>query len=771
MFDEDEEEAHLVENAKLPIIPLDSNDSVYNPSCCEDCEIRHSILNNFINTSAIEFSEFVSSINDRDTRDQFDFKPSEDENLMEDEEPEVDVANADDDDEQYDEFDPDPDMFRLKLAEDKFSRLKLNSPFKPKKTHHKVFNRSIAKTFNEKRLQRNNSFRAAIGEMGTSLKMPSIVPHVSTIETTQKSPRIINNDQKSVKELLKKFDEPKQKSSLIDVSHSHDSSYLVKSCSMNSISNTANMTLTEDDESSKLTRMEAIRKRKLADAFNSLNRQHRLNTYNSLSNFGMTPSLPRNYSFDNQKIEHSFTNSTLPRLSMSSLKSYNDLCNVIMKSNTASLNNLTDDNLIEIKNRTNGSKYKSRLSNLSVNTLNSIILTTMNSNQTLKESYEKKKAFAKKLNLASEIESETLCFMISAFRMCALMLPPSNKRKLHLLLRFLYKLRCDHNSAKYLLSEHDAAGSPNYEDLNFIDSSIINSSNDFLNMSKPNDYSSFCLSSTTNQQQQRINSSLLQNSFSANKPKLDLKELDTKTKAVEKFIIKSFFKSIVCAQTSSSADEEEEHYLLGMKLIQILINHYPEVMRIPDELVKNVSISLTTIRQTKSMLHPNTKISLQQYDKQTAEISKQHLAELLNNILTDMSIKDEDKLQRLRKFKETHPHIYEEKYSTIKKALNILGLNNSAAFLVPSIDKPSKNYFLDDISNRRESTYIKKRTHMAKLTESAKKKSSSSSSSSSQSFQMNQTIMSFIQPSSSSSSSSIGLPKFFLNKLKKENNL
>lgn len=183
--------------------------------------------------------------------------------------------------------------------------------------------------------------------------------------------------------------------------------------------------------------------------------------------------------------------------------------------------------------------------------------------------------------------------------------------------------------------------------------------------------------------------------------------------------------------------------------------------------------SIKASKSTASITSINTKISLQQYDKQTAEISKQHLADLLNNILTDMSIKDEDKLQRLKKFKDMHPNVYEEKYSTIKKALNILGLNNSASFLVPNIDKTSKNYFLDDVSNRRDSTYLKKRSHMAKLTDSAKKKTAS--------FQMNQTIMPMMQTSVSSSTqsstssltknsnSSIGLSKFLLSKLKKEN--
>ena len=46
--------------------------------------------------------------------------------------------------------------------------------------------------------------------------------------------------------------------------------------------------------------MDALKKRKLADAFHSLNRSqiNKLNTFNSLNGFGMTPSLIFNMSLE-----------------------------------------------------------------------------------------------------------------------------------------------------------------------------------------------------------------------------------------------------------------------------------------------------------------------------------------------------------------------------------------------------------------------------------------------------------------------------------------
>ncbi len=804
LLNQEVEEAHLLENAKLPVLPINSEESIYNPGCCEDCSLRHNILNNFINTSAIEFNEFVSSINDLGIRDQIELlKLADDYNEVF---VESEKSIREESDEHYDEFDISGNLssYKLKQVEEKFSRLKLASPFKSKKPH-KPLNRSLTKTLADRKLHRNNSFRAAIGEIGSFLKTSTIPAAPSASQAADSIATIIEkavdceeNDQKSVKELLKKFDQSKKfntlngtrskrssgdyqdfkKPNVIDhfQSFNESSAQITKSSSVNSIQ--TNSTLVSEIEDEK--NVAYIKKRKLADTLTK-SQISKLNTFSSLNSFGMTPSLPRNYSFDHQKQELN----NISRLSMSSLKSYNDLCNIIIKSgneNTASLNNLTDDNLIEIKNKA-GPRYKNRLSNLSINTLNSLIFSTMNQETIETEKKQNKKLLTTKLRLTSEIESETLCFMISAFRLCVLMLPPANKRKLHLLLRFLYKLRCDQNSARYLLDDRktrtistDVTSVEEYDDLHFIDSSVLqNCSNEQPSFSKKIEYNSYSMS---------LSSSEVHSKHQVTKLKVDIKELEKKSKAVEKFIIKSFFKSIISMSKRTDlldADEtEEEEEALGMKLIQILINHYPEVMRVPDELVQNVNINLTSIKASKSttsIVSNNSKISLQQYDKQTAEISKQHLADLLNNILTDMSIRDEDKLQRLKKFKDMHPNIYEEKYSTIKKALNILGLNNSASFLVPNIDKTSKNYFLDDISNRRDSAYFKKRSHMAKLTDSAKKKSSASSTS----FQMNQTIMPMIQTTSASSaqsststlsknsSSSIGLSKFLLSKLKKEN--
>ena len=52
-------------------------------------------------------------------------------------------------------------------------------------------------------------------------------------------------------------------------------------------------------------------------------------------------------------------------------------------------------------------------------------------------------------------------------------------------------------------------------------------------------------------------------------------------------------------------------------------------------------------------------MSLQQYEKKKLDVSKQQMTELFNKILTDMQMKDEEKLSNLQKFKETHLDVSE----------------------------------------------------------------------------------------------------------------
>ena len=131
---------------------------------------------------------------------------------------------------------------------------------------------------------------------------------------------------------------------------------------------------------------------------------------------------------------------------------------------------------------------------------------------------------------------------------------------------------------------------------------------------------------------------------------------------------------------------------------------------------------------------------------------------MLNNILTDVNLTEQEKLLHLKKFKEAYPHIYEEKYSTIKKALNILGLNETIA----NLNLNSTNKLNDCGASDKQLSNNK-----LFLSETTKKPASSFN----KSILNNTTIFvnsQFGKNSMASMLQATNLPKFFLNRKRKQ---
>ncbi len=134
------------------------------------------------------------------------------------------------------------------------------------------------------------------------------------------------------------------------------------------------------------------------------------------------------------------------------------------------------------------------------------------------------------------------------------------------------------------------------EDVHYIDESIINFSKSDINIGM-------------NKRKSKLPSST----------QSSLKHLNDTSKAIEKIIIESFFKSIIPLRISLnisvkkqiSAEAAENHFSLNlspieeeqlaMKLVQILINNYPEIMRIPDDLITNVNYKFTSSKSSGSL--------------------------------------------------------------------------------------------------------------------------------------------------------------------------
>lgn len=138
------------------------------------------------------------------------------------------------------------------------------------------------------------------------------------------------------------------------------------------------------------------------------------------------------------------------------------------------------------------------------------------------------------------MESSQVYSMIGAFRLLTLILPPKNRRKLHFLLRFLYKLKnADHTARN--------------------------------------------LSSVKQQQQQQTNKQSV----------LSIQQ------QVELFILSSFVSSIVAIEQKSSSNSnsnlsDDYQQKLALKLAQLFVDNYSEIMGIPQDFVLSVRQRLTS---------------------------------------------------------------------------------------------------------------------------------------------------------------------------------
>lgn len=152
------------------------------------------------------------------------------------------------------------------------------------------------------------------------------------------------------------------------------------------------------------------------------------------------------------------------------------------------------------------------------------------------------------MSLSAHIDSDQFFYIISAFRLLTLILPSKNRRKLHFLLRFLFKLKSMPNSAGNLLSETKSSAGK---------------------------------SSNGNSERLRTGTS---------------KSSSNNSEPFELFLLKSFLGSIIAVHDEDDEDTSELKTKLGLKLAQIFVNNYSEIMAIPQDLMASVKQRLSLAR-------------------------------------------------------------------------------------------------------------------------------------------------------------------------------
>lgn len=320
----DEEELKLLENAKLPLIhgsqagnghsvamETRTNEQkqqliqdiflasvVELEECCEDCVHKYNAINQFINKNAIEFNEFVSSLNcldaakSIDTSDSSMIDPYEFNRHLKQRMLAECVENCSDHQlchsnaiyGQHQETDIDM-AIKMKESQERFANLKLKfSPIKNRSDTTTASptrsSKTLSKSVSEKRLLRNNSFRTAIGEID-EMKNESLLTGFPTTQPNKiqkRTPQIESVIQRSLKQSQSQSDEANFKRPCDPADAGCDSQlqYIGKSMSMNSIQGI----LSESTEESAESAGRNERKRKLMQS--STNSLSKLRIYDKV---------------------------------------------------------------------------------------------------------------------------------------------------------------------------------------------------------------------------------------------------------------------------------------------------------------------------------------------------------------------------------------------------------------------------------------------------------------------------------------------------------
>ncbi|CAF0977052.1 unnamed protein product [Brachionus calyciflorus] len=633
------------------------------------------------------------------------------------------------------------------------------------------FSLKIIESESTKRLHRNNSFKAAIDDKLNRLMTNDVETDV--IENTKSKKYVVrsstnnSNDFNLLRSILDKngfmennnveylsndenFDlcEHEIKNLIIrsnddelneiSLVNTNTSNEIVRSKSLcRSLSNN-NLSLMDNSQfNNELFLNKATRKRK-ASSETANNVDQLVLKFNNLNNDSIihTQNINIHSTNENETFKGDHTKIT-PSISLSSFKKRSNQSKKLHAS-------------ISLQVLTNINPMNNALSNKNIQEINSFIKKSLKNKKnqtTLKDSNLNSQNLENpkddnNILLSTEIESEIFCFLISSFRLLALMLPPSNKRKLHFLLRFLNKLKYSKHIDEYLLkSQYNLfeVRDNNFgksDDFEFIDVSISNNSK-------------------------------LEHS------ELKLSNVDQKTNQVEQILISSFLKSIILYDDNTinrrlSSDNTKKNIAYASKISQILINNYSEIMRIPEDLISNFKQKLKSSQnftKDRNFGHPKSNKEL--------STSTDNLNKLCDNIKPKTSFRNfmdnlEDKQYLSKgKYKEYGSNAYQQNQK-IKKALNILGLNDSISYASLSQKQQEESTELT----------FKKDIFSASLNENANKtnqyllEQSLKSNSSNTNYLNSSTLSAF--PSKSTlfqSTSSINFPRIFSNKKWKKENL
>ncbi|XP_013405001.1 DEP domain-containing protein 1B isoform X2 [Lingula anatina] len=125
----------------------------------------------------------------------------------------------------------------------------------------------------------------------------------------------------------------------------------------------------------------------------------------------------------------------------------------------------------------------------------------------------------------------------------------------------------------------------------------------------------------------------------------------TDTTTTRQLVLSTFSRCILRSKEEVDLDE-----LLSMRLVGFMMDHYEDILSVPEHLKKQVDDRIIHLRRAR--------VTLKEYESQRLGHSQRAVSELLENIIRDKTMGDKEKKKKLKQFKNSYPEIYSHRFPT-----------------------------------------------------------------------------------------------------------
>lgn len=140
-------------------------------------------------------------------------------------------------------------------------------------------------------------------------------------------------------------------------------------------------------------------------------------------------------------------------------------------------------------------------------------------------------------------------------------------------------------------------------------------------------------------------------------------------RSTRQLLLETFSRCILRCEEEVDLDES-----LAVRIVAYLLDHHTTLFNIPQELREDIEERLTYLKRSQIKYEADVEniqpagfcaqVSVEEYEKQKTVSSQQAIVDLLDNIISDITMSHKDKKKKLKLFQKAYPEIYHRRLPT-----------------------------------------------------------------------------------------------------------